>query len=160
LKEFTVGRSTEKIKTFAFNRAKVFYFWTNSHTMYRFPLLLLLCCSLSFASYSQADTTLLSPDAFEKAIAGVDAQLVDVRTAEEYKKGHLKNSLLADWKKRDEFEAGTKKLDPSKPVYLFCAAGARSHAAAAFLRGKGFKQVYELDGGFNKWKEEKKPVQD
>jgi phage shock protein E len=160
LKEFTVGRSTEKIKTFAFNRAKVFYFWTNSRMMNRLPLLLLLFCSLSFASYSQADTTLLSPDAFEKAIASGHAQLVDVRTPEEYKKGHIKNFSLIDWKKREEFEAGAKKLDPSRPVYLYCAAGARSSAAAEFLRSKGFKLVYELDGGLNKWKEEKKPVQD
>jgi rhodanese-related sulfurtransferase len=126
----------------------------------RFPLLLLLFCSLSVASYSQTDTTLLSPDEFEKAIAAENAQLVDVRTPEEYKKGHVKNFLLADWKKRDQFEVSTKNLDPSKPVYLYCAGGARSHAAAEFLRGRGFKQVYELDGGFNKWKEEKKPVEE
>ena len=127
--------------------------------MIRFPLLLVLLCSFSFASYSQTDTTKLSPNAFEKAIASENAQLVDVRTPEEYKQGHVKNSTLADWKKRDEFEASTKKLDPSKPVYLYCAAGVRSHAAAEFLRGKGFKLVYELDGGMNKWKEEKKPVE-
>lgn len=127
--------------------------------MKRFPVLILIACCLSFASYSQTDTTLLSPDAFEKAISVENAQLVDVRTPEEYKKGHVKNSMLADWKKRDEFEANTKKLDPSKPVYLYCAAGVRSHAAALFLRSKGFNQVYELDGGINKWQEEKKPVQ-
>jgi rhodanese-related sulfurtransferase len=120
----------------------------------------MLFCFFTFASYSQTDTTLLSPDAFEKAISVEKAQLIDVRTPEEYKKGHVKNSLLADWKKRDEFEASAKKLDPAKPVYLYCAAGARSHAAAGFLRSKGFKQVYELDGGINKWMEEKKPVQD
>lgn len=123
-------------------------------------LLLLLLCSFSFASYSQADTTLLNPEAFEKAIAASKAQLVDVRTPEEYKKGHVKNSILADWKKREKFEEGIKNLDPSKPVYLYCAAGVRSHAAAEFLRGKGFKLVYELDGGMNKWKEEKKPIEE
>lgn len=128
--------------------------------MYRFPLLLVLFCSLSFASFSQTDTTLLSPDAFEKAIAGDNIQLVDVRTPEEYKKGHVKNSLLADWKKREKFDNLTKDLDPSKPVYLYCAAGVRSHAAAEFLRSKGFKQVYELDGGMNKWKSAKKPIEE
>src|SRR5690606_24729136 len=101
-----------------------------------------------------------SPDAFEKAITSEDAQLVDVRTPEEYKKGHVKNARLIDWKKREQFEKQTsKKLDPSKPVYLYCAAGVRSHAAAEFLRNKGFKWVYELDGGIDKWKEEKKPLE-
>jgi phage shock protein E len=126
--------------------------------MNRVSLLLVLLSGLSFASYSQTDTTLLTPDAFEKAIAGENVQIVDVRTPEEYKKGYVKNAILADWKKRDRFEAGTKGLDPSKPVYLYCAAGVRSHAAAEFLRSKGFKLVYELDGGMNKWKEEKKPI--
>lgn len=126
--------------------------------MTRFPLLLLLCF-FSTAAFSQTDTALLSTDLFEKAIMGINAQLVDVRTPAEYKKGHVKNSLLADWKNRPEFETQTKSLDPSKPVYLYCSAGVRSHAAALWLREKGFKQVYELEGGMNKWKEEKKPIE-
>ena len=69
--------------------------------MNRVTVLLVLFCSLSSASYSQTDTTLLSPGAFEKAIAREQAQLVDVRTPEEYKKGHLKNFTLADWKKHE-----------------------------------------------------------
>jgi thioredoxin 1 len=110
-------------------------------------------------AFSQTDTTLLSPEAFEKAIASEDAQLVDVRTPEEYKKGHVKNALLIDWKKKEQFgKIASKKLDPSRPVYVYCAAGVRSHAAAEFLRKKGFSMVYELDGGIEKWKDEKKPI--
>lgn len=123
-------------------------------------LFLIILAFASTAVFSQTDTTLLSPDAFEKAITSEDAQLVDVRTPEEYKKGHVKNARLIDWKKREQFEKQTsKKLDPAKPVYLYCAAGVRSHAAAEFLRNKGFKWVYELDGGIDKWKEEKKPLE-
>ena len=123
-------------------------------------LVLIILAFTTTAVFSQTDTTLLSPDAFEKAIAGEDVQLVDVRTPEEYKKGHVKNATLIDWKKREQFEKQTaKKLNPSKPVYLYCAAGVRSHAAAEFLRSKGFKLVYELDGGIDKWKEEKKPLE-
>jgi rhodanese-related sulfurtransferase len=128
--------------------------------MTRFPLLLLLFSLFTTALFSQTDTTLLSTDQFEKAITANNAQLVDVRTPEEYKKGHVKNSLLADWKNRSAFETTTKSLDPSKPVYLYCAAGARSHAAALWFRSKGFKLVYEMDGGMNKWKEEKKPIEE
>jgi rhodanese-related sulfurtransferase len=127
--------------------------------MNRFPLLLVLLSFFSAPAFSQTDTSLLSPGQFQKAISGDGIQLVDVRTPEEYKKGFVKNALQADWKKRGEFEACTQKLDPSKPVYLYCSGGVRSHAAAEWLRGKGFKLVYELDGGLNKWKEEKKPVQ-
>lgn len=123
-------------------------------------LVLIILAFTTTAVFSQTDTTLLSPDAFKKAIAGEDVQLVDVRTPDEYKKGHVKNATLIDWKKREHFEKQiSKKLDPSKPVYLYCAAGVRSHAAAEFLRSKGFKLVYELDGGIDKWKEETKPLE-
>src|SRR5687768_4805633 len=120
----------------------------------------LICIFLSLASFysfGQTDTTLLSPEKLEKVLAAGNVQLVDVRTPEEFKKGHIPNSVLADWKNKKEFESKAKSLDPAKPVYLYCAAGARSHAAAEYLREQGFKQVYELDGGFNKWKEAKKP---
>jgi rhodanese-related sulfurtransferase len=124
---------------------------------------ILLCIFLSFASFysfGQTDTTLLSPEKLEKVLAAGNVQLVDVRTPEEFKKGHIPNSILVDWKNKKEFESKAKSLDPAKPVYLYCAAGARSHAAAEYLREQGFKQVYELDGGFNKWKEAKKPLQE
>jgi rhodanese-related sulfurtransferase len=127
--------------------------------MTRFTVLL-LCCFLSSAAFSQKDTTQLSPDQFEKAIAKAEAQVVDVRTPEEYAKGHIQNSVLANWKNREEFEARTKTLDKSKPVYLYCLAGARSHSAAEFLRTKGYTQVYELAGGISKWNDAKKPLQE
>lgn len=128
--------------------------------MTRFPKLMIAFLLLSSAAFSQTDTSLLQPGQFEKAISANNSQLVDVRTPAEYKNGHIKNSFLADWKKRDEFESQIKKLDPQKPVYLYCAAGVRSHAAALFLRGKGFTQVYELEGGFDGWKEAKKGVEE
>lgn len=127
--------------------------------MARFPLILLFCI-FTTAAFSQADTTQLSPDQFEIAVSKPGVQLVDVRTPEEYAKGHIKNSMLADWKNRKEFKSGTATLDKSKPVYLYCLAGIRSHAAAGFLRSKGYTQVYELAGGINKWNEAKKPLQE
>lgn len=123
-------------------------------------LLCIFLCFAGFYSFGQTDTTLLSPEKLEKVLAAGNIQLVDVRTPEEFKKGHIQNSILADWKNKKEFEGKTKSLDPAKPVYLYCAAGVRSHAAAEYLREQGFKQVYELDGGFNKWKEAKKPLQE
>ncbi len=127
--------------------------------MNRMPVLLLFGLLLSSAVFAQNDTTLLSPDQFEKAISADNFLVLDVRTPEEYKKGHIKNSLLIDWKKNERFAEKAKSLDASKPVYVYCAAGVRSRAAAQWLRSNGFTRVYELDGGMDKWKEENKPVQ-
>ena len=127
--------------------------------MNRMLSLLLFTFILSSAVFSQNDTTLLSPDQFEKAISADNILVLDVRTPDEYKKGHIKNSLLIDWKKSERFAEKAKALDASKTVYVYCAAGVRSKAAAEWLRSNGFTHVYELDGGMNKWKEENKPVQ-
>ncbi len=127
--------------------------------MNRFPVLLLLICLFSTSAFSQTDSTILSPDEFEKAISRANAQVVDVRTPEEFKEGHIKNSTLANWNKRPQFVKGTKKLDRSKPVYLYCLKGVRSHAAAEYLRSQGFAQVYELNGGIAKWNEAGKPLE-
>lgn len=79
------------------------------------------------------------------------AQLVDVRTPEEYAKGHLLNARNFDWNGND-FDQQEATLDKSKPVFVYCLSGARSAAAAAKMRTDGFGQVYELDGGIMKWR--------
>jgi rhodanese-related sulfurtransferase len=48
-----------------------------------------------------------------------------------------------------------EKLDKNKPVYLYCRTGNRSGKATKLLQEKGFK-VYNVLGGYNKWKQENK----
>lgn len=79
------------------------------------------------------------------------APLVDVRTADEYSKGHLANSVNIDWNGND-FDVEIAKLDKAKPVYVYCLSGGRSGQAAAKMRADGFKEVYELQGGIMKWR--------
>jgi rhodanese-related sulfurtransferase len=101
----------------------------------------------------------MSAERFEQALAtAANYQLVDVRTKEEYDKEHLKNSLNIDYNDAG-FDKHLNYLDKSKPTYVYCLSGGRSSAAAARMRKKGFKQVYELDGGIQKWNEANKPVE-
>jgi thioredoxin 1 len=79
------------------------------------------------------------------------ATIIDVRTAEEFSKGHLGNALNFDWN-RNEFESQIAPLDKSKPVFIYCLSGGRSSSAARKMRADGFKTVYELDGGIMKWR--------
>ena len=95
---------------------------------------------------------------FDNGIKKEHAQLVDVRTPDEYKDGHLKGSKLMDWNNQQAFLKGAKELDKSKPVYVYCLAGVRSLKAAEWLTKNGYTQVYSLDGGIKAWKEEGKPV--
>jgi len=79
------------------------------------------------------------------------APVVDVRTPEEFAKGHLPNAKNIDWNGSD-FNAQISQLDKSKPVFVYCLSGGRSGQAAAQMRENGFAQVYELSGGIMKWR--------
>jgi thioredoxin len=99
-----------------------------------------------------------SVDDFEKSIASKDIQLLDVRTADEYKAGHIKKSLQANWLNKAEFEDRTSHLDKNKPVYVYCLSGGRSAAAATYLSEKGY-DVTNLTGGITAWKQSSKPLE-
>jgi hypothetical protein len=93
----------------------------------------------------------LKPVEFNTSIQQQGSQLLDVRTADEYKAGHIKNALQANWLDKNEFAFRTSSLDKSKTVYIYCLSGMRSAAAAQSLREQGY-EVVNLEGGINAWK--------
>lgn len=77
------------------------------------------------------------------------AHLVDVRSAEEFAKGHVaqaKNIPLDQLANRAS-DIGSK----DKPVIVMCATGQSSAKAAATLRSAGFTNVVSLVGGLGAW---------
>ncbi|MBL7802431.1 MAG: thioredoxin [Saprospiraceae bacterium] len=111
-------------------------------------LLLLAACN----GPSSPETGLLTAAAFDQQLqATPDAQLLDVRTPEEYAKGHLPKALNIDWYEAS-FAEQAARLDHNKPVFVYCLSGGRSAEAAARLRSAGFSKVYDLDGGILKWR--------
>lgn len=101
----------------------------------------------------------MDPSAFEKGMTAPDVQILDVRTAAEFKTGHIKNALQADWTQQQQFLDRIQYVDKDKPVFIYCLAGGRSAAAADWMRKNGYKQVVELTGGINHWKRDGKPVE-
>jgi len=104
-------------------------------------------------------TAKISPDEFEKAVSGKNVQILDVRTAGEFKTGHIKNALQADWALQQQFSERVQYVDKHRPVFIYCLVGARSSAAADWMRKNGFTDVIELTGGINAWKNASKPVE-
>lgn len=78
-------------------------------------------------------------------------QLVDVRTPDEYKEGHLPNALNIDFLD-ENFEININQLDKTRPVIVYCQYGSRSAKCASQLIAKGFVKIYDLDRGFSGWK--------
>ena len=103
-------------------------------------------------THGQSDSSILSATAFfEKLKESPSAPIIDVRTPDEFSKGHLINALNYDWS-ANEFDKQIASLDKSKPVLVYCLSGGRSSSAANKMRAEGFKTVYELNGGIMKWR--------
>ena len=124
--------------------------------MKKYIPLLLLSVLFALQSCVQCSTTTgnferLSVEEFKAFIADSTVQLVDVRTAEEYSEGHLPGSVNIDVMKGHE-ELATV-LDPERPVALYCRSGRRSEQAGWVLAKLFFKNVVDLEGGYNSWVE-------
>ncbi|GGC86406.1 thioredoxin [Flavobacterium lutivivi] len=93
----------------------------------------------------------IEPKAFSEGLKSTpDAQLIDVRTPEEYNSKHIDNAVNIDIN-NSNFDTEIAKLDKSKPVFVYCLSGGRSKAAASKMQALGFSKIYELDGGMMKW---------
>lgn len=67
------------------------------------------------------------------------ALIVDVRTSEEYKEGHIEGSLNIPL---DEIGEAMSWLQKDVPTVLVCASGARSATASEILKTNGYEKVY------------------
>lgn len=84
--------------------------------------------------------------------------VLDVRTKEEYRKGHIPGSVLIDFT-ADDFEQQVAKLDKSKTYLVHCAVGGRSARACKKMDQLGFQKLYNLEGGMGAWEKAGKPVE-
>ena len=71
------------------------------------------------------------------------AQIVDVRTPEEYAAGHIPGSRNVPL---DDLPRSELPEDPATPLFVCCLSGARSRQAAAILRRMGYSHVTDLGG--------------
>ncbi|MFD0976294.1 rhodanese-like domain-containing protein [Salinimicrobium gaetbulicola] len=98
----------------------------------------------------------LSQEEWRKQISNDDnAVILDVRTELEVEEGYIPEAKNIDIYKGQEFLQELDKLDKEKNYYVYCRSGARSAQACNLMDQKGFKQTYNLIGGFSQWEGEK-----
>lgn len=100
----------------------------------------------------------ISVDDMKSELAAEKQPLViDVRTEKEYLAGHLKGAM---WIPRGKVKFDIQKVatDPDHPIILYCRTGGRSALATLALKGIGYRNVKNLDGGFKAWVEAGNPV--
>ena len=107
----------------------------------------------SFSSCAQETKQhqLISQEEFAKILTK-EIQLLDVRTPQEYQQGYIEGAFLINFFDPDFVTKVSTRFDKNKPLYIYCAVGGRSNKAARKLISVGFDSVYDLKGGFTKWK--------
>ena len=81
-----------------------------------------------------------------------DLLLIDVRTDREWEDGHIPGAALLDFLE-DDFESRAIALPKDRPIALYCAAGGRSEEAMKKMEKAGFRELYNLRGGFYGWED-------
>jgi rhodanese-related sulfurtransferase len=98
----------------------------------------------------------VSPQEATLMINRRDALVLDVRSAEDFGKGHVLNARNVPLAQLDRRAAELQKYK-AKPV-IVCEDGARA-GATGVLRKMGFEQVYTLAGGVPAWQQAGLPVE-
>jgi len=101
----------------------------------------------------------LDPETFAIAEKQMKGQIVDVRTSDEVKQGKISGAVNIDFLQKD-FAERISELNKDQTVLVYCKVGGRSGKAAEIMVEKGFKHVYHLEGGYDRWKDNGFPVEE
>lgn len=106
--------------------------------------------------------TYVDPKDWNELISDPDTILIDTRNEYEYDIGTFDNAVNPHTENFREFpDYVERELDPTKhkKVAMFCTGGIRCEKASAFMKDKGFEEVYHLKGGILKYLEEVTPAE-
>ncbi|CAH8354101.1 unnamed protein product [Eruca vesicaria subsp. sativa] len=104
-----------------------------------------------------------------KTLLQSDYQYLDVRTEEEFRRGHcltpkilnvpyMLNSPQGRVKNQDFLDQVSSLLNPTDDILVGCQSGARSLNATAELLAAGFKKVRNVGGGYLAWVDHNFPI--
>ncbi len=127
-------------------------------------LLLTVLAFLTFSSFAED----AKPVAPAKSVTVNEAEkllkedpkvvVIDVRTADEFKAGHIAGAVNIDFF-GDDFAKKVAELDKSKTYLVHCAAGGRSAKACTVMDKDKLPSVYHMNEGFKAWEKAGKPVE-
>ncbi|GAA3544410.1 rhodanese-like domain-containing protein [Zobellella aerophila] len=87
-----------------------------------------------------------------------DAVVVDIRSAEEFRKGHIAGAINVPNTQLKANNLNLIEKYKGSPVVLVCDTGMTSSAAGRVLSKAGFTQVYTLRGGLSDWRSQNLPI--
>lgn len=87
------------------------------------------------------------PWATTKQITGNDI-LIDVRDDHEFNAGHIPGAINIPV---DDVRSRMNEIRADKNIYIYCQIGLRGYLAQRILLQNGFKNVFNISGGFKLW---------
>jgi len=96
----------------------------------------------------------LKPQEFYNFLLDKDVLILDGRNKYEYDIGHFRNAICANVQTTREFPEWIAKnltMYKDKKIVTYCTGGIRCEKLTSYLIQKGFKKVYQLDGGIIKY---------
>lgn len=106
-----------------------------------------------------AEPLVMKPDAaLAWLVKTPTAQLLDVRSRQEFATGHFAKAIVIPWGDEDFLVRAAKELDLKRPLFVYCRSGRRSTEAAAALAELGFTGLRQLEGGVLAWKAAGQPM--
>ena len=103
--------------------------------------------SLTLNSKERNLDTHLDPNEWNQLIKKKDTHIIDTRKPFEFNVGTFKKSVNPDVDNFRDFPKYLNKLKKDKPVAMFCTGGIRCEKTSVYLKKKGFKNIYQLNGG-------------
>ena len=94
---------------------------------------------------------------FAELMNDPDVVVLDVRTADEFKEGHLDGAVNIDYKQSNFVEQAVARLPKEWTIAVYCRSGRRSAGAAELLAKEGYR-VVNMKGGIIAWQEAQMPI--
>ena len=100
----------------------------------------------------------ISPQELTLMVNREEAQVLDIRAVDQFRKGHIAGSKnILESKIRENNKAELEKF-AGHPIIVVCESGITAGKACATLKKLGLESIYSLRGGMNEWRQANLPV--
>jgi UPF0176 protein len=93
----------------------------------------------------------LSPNEWDEMLKDPSVKIIDTRNDYEISFGTFKNAINPETRHFSEFptwaDSNINYDDKDQPILMFCTGGVRCEKSTAYLKQKGLRKVYHLEGG-------------